>query len=119
MSHYLRAGGFTTWVVLVLGLVLLIAAVRFLVAASPRRLAFLRAMSLAYVAFIIGGVATNFTAVSFAIARAAPEDKPLDLPSLLYGFGEALTPAGIGFSLLGLVWLLIAIGVRRAHDPEA
>jgi hypothetical protein len=66
---------------------------------------------------ILGGVATNFTAVFYNVVRR-PEGQPFELDHLLYGFGEALTPAGMGFSLLGLVWLLIAIGVRRAHDPE-
>jgi hypothetical protein len=118
MPHYLRAGGYTTWIVIVVGLVLLIAAVRFLITASPRRLAFLRAMSVAYVLFILGGVATNFTSVFYNVVRGHPEGTPIDLDALLWGFGEALTPAGMGFSILGLIWLLIAIGVRRAHDPE-
>lgn len=118
MPHFLRAGGYTTWVIVVLGLILLIAAVRFLIAASPRRLAFLRAMSVAYVLMVIGGVATNFTTVFYNVVRGHPDGEPIDLDALLYGFGEALTPIGMGFSILGLVWLLIAIGVRRAHDPE-
>ena len=118
MPHYLRAGGYSTWIVIVLGLVLLIAAVRFLITASPRRLAFLRAMSIAYALMIIGGTATNFTAVFYGVVRMHPDGTPVDLDNLLWGFGEALTPVGMGFSLLGLIWLLIAIGVRRAHDPE-
>lgn len=118
MPHYLRAGGYTTWIVIVIGLILLVAAVRFLLAASPRRLAFLRALSVAYVLLILGGVATNFTTVFWNVVRSRPENGPLDVDALLYGFGEALTPAGMGFSILGLIWLLIAIGVRRAHDPE-
>ena len=118
MPHYLRAGGYITWVIIVLGLVLLIAAVRFLIAASPRRLAFLRAMSVAYVLMVIGGVATNFTTCFYNVVRGHPDGTPIDTDMLLWGCGEALTPVGMGFSILGLVWLLIAIGVRRAHDPE-
>jgi hypothetical protein len=118
MPHVIRAGGYSTWVIMILGLVLLIAAVRFLITASPRRLAFLRAMSISYVLIILGGVATNFTAVFYGVVRSHPDGTPIDLDALLYGFGEALTPAGMGLSLLGLIWLLIAIGVRRAHDPE-
>lgn len=118
MVRYLQAGGYTTWVLIILGVIMLIAAVRFLLAASPRRLAFLRAISVAYVLITLGGTATNFSSVFYTVVKARPEGKPLDLDMLLWGFGEALTPVGMGFSILGLVWLLIAIGVRRAHDPE-
>ncbi len=118
MPHFIRAGGYSTWVVIVLGLVLLIAAVRFLLAASPRRLAFLRAMSIAYVLMIVGGVATNVTATCYFVADEHARTGVFQVGWLVKGAGESLTPAGMGLSVLGLIWLLIAIGVRRAHDPE-
>ena len=37
---------------------------------------------------------------------------------LAQGVGEALTPAAFGFSILGFVWLLIALAVRKAHTPD-
>lgn len=116
MPHYLRAGGYTTWIVLVLGVIMIVAAARFVRQATPRRLAFIRAMSVAYALFIVGGVATNLTSVFYNVVRRRGPDEPLNVDHLLWGLGEALTPIGLGGSLLGLVWLLVALGVRRGHD---
>ena len=33
---------------------------------------------------------------------------------VLTGFGEAMSPAIVGFTLLSLAWLVVAIGHRRA-----
>lgn len=118
MPNFIRDGGYVSWVIIILGLVLLIAAVRFVIAATPRRLAFLRAMSVALLLLVFGGVATNFTAVFYGVVREHERSGELKIDWLLHGFGEALTPAGFGLTLLGVVWLLIAFGVRRAHDPE-
>jgi uncharacterized membrane protein YhaH (DUF805 family) len=38
---------------------------------------------------------------------------------LIQGLGEAITPIGVGFTILAFVWVLIALGVRKAHDAEA
>ena len=119
MPYYLRAGGYTTWILLVLGIVLAIAAARFIRGATPRRLAFLRAGSVAYVLFMFGGVFTNVTVVLWAVTRHRAPGTPIEVDVLLQGLGEAITPAGLGLSILGMVWLMIAIGVRRAHDAEA
>jgi hypothetical protein len=119
MPHFIRAGGAPTWIAIILGIVLLVAAIRFLMAAEPRRLAVLRAMSVAYVLIIVGGVATNFTAVFYGVVEDHERTGKLDPDRLLWGFGEALTTAGLGFTVLGVIWLLIAVGVRRAHDIAA
>ena len=119
MPHFIRAGGYPTYIAILLGIVLLVAAIRFLMAAEPRRLAVLRAMSVAYVLLILGGVATNFTSVFYNVVEHHEKTGKLDPDRLLWGFGVALTPAGMGFTILGVIWLLIAVGVRRAHDLEA
>ena len=119
MPHFIRAGGYPTVIAIILGIVLLVAAIRFLLAAEPRRLAVLRAMSVAYALFIVGGVATNFTAVFYGVVNHHEKTGKLDPDMLLWGFGEALTTAGMGFTILGVIWLLIAVGVRRAHDITA
>lgn len=118
MPYYLIAGGYTTWILLLLGVVLVVAAVRFLRGATPRRLAFLRALSVAYVLFTLGGVATNVTVVLWAVTRNREPGKPFDLDVLVQGLGEAITPIGVGFTILACVWVMIAIGVRKAHDAE-
>ncbi len=115
MPYYLIAGGYTTWLLLLLGVVLIVAAVRFLRGATPRRLAFLRALSVAYVLFALGGVATNVTVVLWAVTRDREPGTSLDVDVLIQGLGEAITPIGVGFTILAGVWVLIALGVRKAH----
>jgi len=117
--YYLRAGGYTTAILLLIGLVLLVTAGQFVRAPTPRRLAFLRALSVAHVLFALGGVATNITVVLWAVVRAHEPGQPYDLDALLQGLGEAITPIGVGFTLLAVTWVLVAVGVRRAHDGEA
>lgn len=115
MLHYIQAGGWSMIIVIGFSIVLAIAGVRFFLKATPDRLAFVRAMTLAQVFCIAGGVAMNLTTVFWAVV---PDDeaKPIPLHALLVGLGEALTPAGLGLPLLAATWLLVAIGVRRAHD---
>jgi hypothetical protein len=119
MPHFLRAGGYVTWVIIILGLVLLASAVQFARKPTPRGLAFLRAMSVAYLLSVIGGVATCFMTVFYNIVRQHERTGEWNLDGLLWGFGEALTPAGMGFTVLGSIWVIIAIGVRRGHESEA
>lgn len=119
MPYYLIAGGYTTWLLLLLGAVLLVAAIRFLRGPTPRRLAFLRALSVAYVLFTLGGVATNVTVVLWGVTRNRPPGQGLELDALIQGLGEAITPIGVGFTILAMIWVLIAIGVRKAHAGEA
>jgi hypothetical protein len=116
MPHYLRAGGYTTWILLVLGVIMIVAAARFIRQPTPKRLAFLRAMSLGYVLFAVGGTATNLTSVFYNVVRRRGPEEPLNVDHLLWGLGEAITPIGMGATILGFVWLLVALGVRRGHD---
>jgi len=103
------------FIVLGFSAVRLAAAGRVFLQATPERLALVRSMTLAQVFSIVCGVATNLTAVCWHVV---PEDgKPIDFHAMVWGVGEALTPAGLGFPLLAATWLLVAIGVRRAHDP--
>ncbi len=116
MLTYIVAGGWSMFIVIGFSLVLLFAAVRFFLKASPDRLAFVRAMTAAQVFCIVGGVATNLTAALWGVVREQDKTGVFHLDWLLQGFGEAITPAGLGFPLLAVTWLLVAIGVRRAHD---
>ena len=115
MLTYIQAGGYSMIVVIVFSIIMLVTAVRFFFTATPERLAFLRAMTLAHVFCVVGGVAQGFTAVFWHVVPDDPS-KPIPYHLMLIGFGEALTTAGLGLSLLAVVWLLVAFGVRRAHD---
>jgi hypothetical protein len=119
MSQYLRAGGYTMWVLIALSAVMITIAIRFLLKPSPARLAMLRALSWVQVLLILGGVATNLIAVCHSVMGEYERTGKILPEIIIAGTGEALTPAGFGFSLLAFVWLIIAVAVRRAHEPPA
>ncbi len=119
MSSYLRAGGYTMWILIALSAVMIVIAVQFLRRPSPERLAVLRALSWAQVLVVLGGVATNLTMVCRSVIGEYERTGKV-LPEIAFqGFGEAIVPAGFGFSLLAFVWMIIALAVRRAHQPPA
>ncbi len=113
----MRAGGYTMWVLAALSLAMIVIAVRFLLKPSPDRLAVLRSLSWVQVFATIGGVATNFTMVCKSAMHEFDVSGAIKPEILIQGTGEALTPAGMGFSLLAFVWLIIALAVRKAHQP--
>ena len=117
MQQYMRAGGYTMWLLAALSLAMIVIAIRFLLKPSPDRLAVLRSLSWVQVFAIVGGVATNFIMVCKSAMLDFEESGVLKPEILIQGTGEALHPAGFGFSLLAFVWLVIALAVRKAHQP--
>ncbi len=118
MSQYIRAGGYTMWVLIALSAVMIVIAVRFLLKPEPARLAVLRALTWVQILVILGGVATNLTSVCKSAGGEFERTGKILPEILVQGVGEALTPAAFGFSILGFVWLLIALAVRKAHAPD-
>ena len=117
MAHFIRAGGYPIWIVIVLSVPLLYLGVRFAIAADARRLAILRALTWAQIAAIGSGVTSNVLAVMWHLGRhLEPGESPL--PPLFIGLGEALTPAVLGLSILSVVWILVAFGLRRAPRSD-
>lgn len=95
------------------------AAGRFVLAANPRKLAVIRALTWAIVFAVIGGVASNITAALWYPARTAASADDPDLGyQLLHGIGEAFTPATLGFMALALAWLMVAVGTRRLQGLD-
>ncbi len=119
MFRYIRAGGYTMWVLIILSAVMITLAIRFLLKPTPERLAVLRSLTWAHILAIVGGVATNLIAVCHSAIEDIDRTGKLDPSILIWGTGEALTPAGFGFSILAFIWLIIALAVRRAHQPPA
>jgi hypothetical protein len=109
------AGGYAMWIVTALGLACLVVSVRFAIRAEPRRLAVIRALTWAQVFSVLSGLLANFLAVMWHVARD-PEMSRDPLPSIMVGLGEAVHPGILGFTLLSICWLLVAVGVRRAPD---
>lgn len=119
MLHHMREGGWVMWIIAALSLTMIVVAVRFLLKPEPARLAVLRALSWAQVAAIIGGVSTNLATTCKGTVRELERSGVLKPAWLIQGLGESLAPAGMGFTLLAFVWLMIAFGVRKAHLPAA
>jgi hypothetical protein len=119
MSQYIRAGGYVMWALMALSAVMIYIAVRFLLKPNPARLAVLRALSWAHVLMTLGGIATNLTTVCKTVVHEAGDSGAVQPLIVIQGIGESLTPAGFGFSILAFVWLIIALAVRRAHEPPA
>lgn len=115
MLHFMREGGWVMWIIAALSLALLVIAVRFLLKPEPARLAVLRALSWAQVFAVVGGVSTNVATTCKTVAREFGRAGVIRVEWLIQGLGESLAPAGMGFTLLAFVWLMIAFGVRKAH----
>jgi hypothetical protein len=112
MVQFIRAGGYPIWIVIALSLPMLYLAVRFAISVDARRLAMLRALTWAQIFAVTSGVTSNILAVMWGIGRDEDNLKE-PLPPLFVGLGEALTPAVLGLSMLTVVWILIAFGLRR------
>jgi hypothetical protein len=107
MIDFFRAGGFSMWIVLALGIAILASSFALMRDPDPRRLGAVRALTWATVFAIVTGVASNVIAVFRYIARH-------DEPQALYqGLAEALTPAVLGSAFLSAAWLVAAVAVRR------
>jgi uncharacterized membrane protein YhaH (DUF805 family) len=118
MIEFLLAGGWSTWMVLILGGTCFAVAALFARRPETRRLPLLRAMTWATVFAVLAGLAANVTAT---LAHAAAEESAAmgsGLAAVLAGGAEALTSAVLGFTLLALAWMFVAIGMRRLQDPE-
>jgi putative copper export protein len=120
MVQFFLAGGYSMVLVLLFAGLTLVAAVAFLRRPKEKDVATIRALSAATVFTVLGGVAACLAAV-FTKVPGNPEwaHSPDLALIVMTGLGEALTPAILGFTLLSLVWLITAAGVRRLGAAEA
>jgi hypothetical protein len=118
MMEFLFAGGWSSWMVLILGGACLAIAALFARRPETRRLPVLRALTWATVFSVLAGLGANFIAT---LSRAGAEEETArgsGMSMVLTGGAEALTPVVLGFTLLALAWMFVAIGMRRMQDPE-
>jgi hypothetical protein len=114
MKEFMRAGGFAMWFILALGLACLVLTGSFIWRPAERKLAMIRPLSLATVFATLAGVTTGLAATTKYVAARPELAGSADLPILvLIGIGESLANAILGFSILMLVWILVAVGLRR------
>ena len=118
MGNFMRDGGVGMWFTLVLGLATLIGAALFARRPDELRLAALRAGSLATLfaslTAFIGGVAATFKYI-----HRIPAERKADWPHfVMLGLAEASANLVLGFALLTITWLVIAVGLRRLAAKE-
>lgn len=112
MFGFLRSGGFNMWVLVVLAIPTLWAAVHFARSADPHRLSILRALTLAIVFAAATGWVTGLVATCLAVS-GDPEALRQPVRYLLAGFAESSANLILGGGILVVTWILVAVGVRR------
>ena len=114
MQDFMMAGGVAMWFVLVFGLLALIAASLFARRPDARRVETVRSLSRATLFSVGAGIVADIAAVGSKVP-ANPEwaNSPKLHLILLEGISESMAPGVLGFTLLSLVWLVMAVGHRR------
>lgn len=120
MMNFMQSGGFAMWFILALGAVTLAAAARFAARPEKRRVETVRALTWATAFSTVTGIVAGFAAVGSHIP-AHPEWSVSPKIHLLVmeGISESLANGILGFSLLTLAWLVMAVGHRRLSQQLA
>ena len=114
MMEFMRAGGVGIWIVTLFGLLALFGAGRFAWRADPDRLRGVVALTWATVFAIASAVSANLASVCWKVPNRPEWAQSPEMPLIVMtGIAESLTPAILGFTVLGVVWLLVAVGHRR------
>lgn len=114
MVELMKAGGWSMWIVLLFGLATLVAAGFFVFRRDLGKLALVRALGLATLFAIATGLCANVAAVLTNAPEHAPDGHLVE--AVMLGLAEALAPGILGFTMLSISWLLVAVGTRRAQD---
>ena len=98
----------------VVGLVTLGVAISIAVRPGERKLALFRPLSVSTVLAIVSSMATG---LGLALRRASDDPAVAGGAEttriMLRGFAEAMAPAVLGFAVLSVAWLLVALGLRK------
>ena len=116
MATLIREGGFPMFFLLAFGLGALAFAVRFAVAPSQRALRTAAALSAATAFTAITGICAAFAAVGHQAPdylKRHPESTLAEV--VLLGIGESMSPGILGFTMLSLIALIVALGVWRQN----
>jgi hypothetical protein len=107
-------GGFSMWVILVVGVLALVSAAGFARRPDEAKLPRIEQLAISVKWSSIAGVATDFAAVGTQIPSRLEWAKSHDLPLLvLQGFGESMSPLLFGGAFMSAIALLLAAGHGR------
>jgi len=105
----IRNGGVPVLFVLLFGALALVGAMYAAARPAESTLRYVKAMSAATVASVLSATCSDLGTVFFHVARA-----PGTPTAMLYeGISESTSPGILGFSLVSLTWLFIAVASRR------
>ena len=120
MLEFFLAGGATMLPILLFGLLTWLAAGFFAWRPDERRFAIVRALSLSTLFTTVAGFAACLGAVMTKVPAHPEWSHSPDLTLIVMtGIGEALAPPIMGFALLALAWLGVALGWRRVPSAES
>jgi len=112
MLSFMREGGYAMWVILVVGGAGLVTASLYARRPQDRLIAALRTLSMATVFVTLSGVAAGFATTLHGVAEDPEMSKEM-ARYVMIGLAESLANAILGFSLLGIAWLVAAVGARK------
>jgi len=118
MITLFREGGFPMWFLLVFGALSLLASGRFALRPEASRLRLVVALGLATLFTVLTAVAADLAIVGHQAPEYLSHNRGETLATvLLQGFAESMSPAILGFTVLTLVALFVALGCyREARD---
>jgi len=116
MLEVLREGGWGMYPTLVFGLVALGAALRFAVRADPRLRGFIDSLARAVIFFAVTGFVTGLISTA-GYVEAHDLRGGEALMTLMAGAKESLHNLALGFTVVSLVHLAVAVG-RRRYDAR-
>ena len=114
MMEFMHEGGYSMWVVLLFGGIAMTAAVMFALRPEESRLGFIRGMSMATVFATLSGLAANLASTFHTVTTTEEFHQYPDIVLVpMVGIQESLATPILGFTMLGIVWFILAIGLRR------
>ena len=114
MLTLIREGGFPMWFLLVFSALSLLLSAGFALRPVPSRLRLVIAMSVATLCTTLTSVCAALAMVGHHLpAYLAQHPKEARADALLQGMAESLSPAVLGFTVLTLVALFVALGCYR------
>lgn len=116
MATLIREGGFPVFFLLAFGLFAMVFAVRFAIAPSQRTFRTCLALCVATLLTSLNGMLAAFSAVGHQVPEYVKRHPETTLTeATLLGFAEAMSPGILGFTVLSLIALILALGVYRQN----
>jgi hypothetical protein len=116
MANLVREGGFPVFFLLAFGLVAMVFAVRFATAPSQRGFRTTLVLCVATLLTSVNGMFAAFAAVGHHAPDYVKQHPGSNLAEVvLLGFGESMAPGILGFTVLSLISLVLALGVWRQN----